>query len=194
MFKTLLVYGHLLATCVALGHVLLADHKLWRWRRAPLTPVQLAYLAETQKVVSLALLALWLSGLLLVLQGYLDEGVHYLLNQKLWAKLIVVVLLSINGVLLHRVGFPLLRGMAYALLPLSLRIRLALLGALSSSGWLFAAFLGVARPWNHALPCLHVLTVFASLLTLAVGSALIVAALAGVGFLSQKKEAEFDLP
>lgn len=193
MLKTLLVYGHLLATCVALGHVLLADHKLWHWRREPLTPAQLAYLVETQRVVSLALLALWLSGMLLVLQGYLAEGVHYLLNQKLWAKLVVVVLLSINGILLHRLGFPLLKVAAYAVLPLPQRIRLALLGALSSSGWLFAAFLGVARPWNHVLPCLHVLAVFVSLLALAVAVALIVAAIVGVGSLQQKK-AEFDLP
>lgn len=180
MFKTLLVYGHLLATCIALGHVLLADHKLWRWRRAPLDSAQLAYLAETQKIVTLALLALWASGLLLVLQGYLDEGQRYLLNQKLWAKVAVVVLLSINGMLLHRVGFPQLQRAAYSALPFSARSRLALLGALSSSGWLFAAFLGVARPWNHVLPCLHVLAVFAALLALACGSALIVAGMAGI--------------
>ncbi|MFZ3185403.1 MAG: hypothetical protein WA173_14825 [Pseudomonas sp.] len=179
MIKTLLVYGHLLATCVALGHVLLADHKLWRWREAPLNATQQAYLAETQKIVTLALLALWASGLLLVLQGYLDEGQRYLLNQKLWAKVAVVVLLSINGMLLHRVGFPSLQRAAYAALPFSTRSRLALLGALSTSGWLFAAFLGVARPWNHVLPCLHVLTVFAALVAMACGTALIVAGLAG---------------
>ncbi|MEO4048781.1 hypothetical protein AAFN46_17015 [Pseudomonas sp. CAU 1711] len=180
MFKTLLVYGHLLSTCIALGHVLLADHKLWRWRHAPLGSTQLAYLAETQKIVTLALLALWASGLLLVLQGYHDEGMRYLLNQKLWAKVGIVALLSINGLLLHKVGFPQLQRAAYAALPFAARSRLALLGALSSSGWLFAAFLGVARPWNHVLPCLHVLAVFVVLLALACGSALMVAGMTGV--------------
>lgn len=179
MLKTLLVYGHLLATCIALGRVLLADHKLWLWRKTRLGATQRAYLEETQKIVTLALLALWASGLLLVLQGYLDEGQRYLLNQKLWAKVAVVVLLSINGMLLHRIGFPLLQRAPYAFQSFPSRSRLALLGALSTSGWLFAAFLGVVRPWNHVLPCLHVLAVFAALLVMACGSALIVACVAG---------------
>ena len=179
MLKTLLVYAHLLATCIALGRVLLADHKLWLWRKTPLGSTQLAYLEETQKVVTLALLALWVTGLALVLQGYLDEGQRYLLNQKLWAKVAVVLLLSLNGMLLHRVGFPQLQRAPYTFQSFSERSRLALLGALSTSSWLFAAFLGVARPWNHMLPCLHVLTVFAALVALACSTALVIACVAG---------------
>lgn len=179
MLKMLLVYGHLLATCIALGRVLQADHKLWGWRRQSLTPAQLEYLAETQKIVTLALLALWGSGLLLVGQGYLDEGVKYLLNQKLWAKASVVALLSLNGALLHRVGFPLLQKAPFVSLPGSARARLALLGALSMSGWLFAAFLGVARPWNHVMPCQYVMGAFAAFSLLASAVALTVAGAAG---------------
>ncbi|MGL4315063.1 MAG: hypothetical protein ACRCTL_00385 [Pseudomonas sp.] len=175
MLKTLLVYAHLLASCIALGRVLHADHKLWMWRARQLRAAQLEYLAETQKIVTLALLALWGSGLLLVLHGYLEEGQGYLLNQKLWAKVIIVVLLSINGMLLHRGGFPALQQSAFRALPFPLRSRLALLGALSTTGWLFAAFLGVARLWNNVLPCQHVLAVFAALVVLACGAALVIA-------------------
>ncbi len=177
MLKTLLVYSHLLATCIALGSVLQADHKLWRWRKASLNEAMRAHLAETQQVVTLALLALWGTGLLLVVQGYLGEGVDYLLNQKLWAKLTVVVLLSLNGALLHRVGFPLLQRAPFAELPQAARLRLALLGALSTSGWLFAAFLGVARPWNHELSYLQVMGVFGALLLPVCAVACIVALL-----------------
>ncbi|MBB2496509.1 hypothetical protein [Aquipseudomonas ullengensis] len=180
MLKTLLVYAHLLASCLALGRVLVADHKLWQWRASPLNALQLDYLAETQRIVSLALLALWISGLLLVLQGYLDEGQGYLLNQKLWAKVVIVVLLSFNGVLLHRIGFPALQCGSFCSLPFPLRSRLALLGALSTTGWLFAAFLGVARLWNHVLPCQHVLAVFTALLLMACGAALVFACVAGM--------------
>lgn len=181
MLKTLLVYAHLLASCLALGRVLVADHKLWLWRARQLDAVQLDYLAETQRVVTLALLALWISGLLLVLQGYLDEGRGYLLNQKLWAKVVIVVLLSLNGLLLHRVGFPPLQRAAFCALPLPLRSRLALLGALSTTGWLFAAFLGVARLWNHVLSCQHVLAVFSALLVVACSAALVLAYASRVG-------------
>ncbi|MDG9924057.1 MULTISPECIES: hypothetical protein [unclassified Pseudomonas] len=180
MLKTLLVYAHLLASCLALGRVLHADHQLWSWRARPLAALQLEYLAETQRIVGLALLALWFSGLLLVLQGYFSEGMTYLLNQKLWAKVAVVLLLSLNGLLLHRLGFPLLARAPFTALPFASRASLAMLGALSTSGWLFAAFLGVARQWNHALSCVQVLAVFVALLGLACVLALSVAIAAGV--------------
>lgn len=179
MLKMLLVYAHLLATCIALGRVLQADHKLWSWRKEILDQARLEYLDETRKIVSLALLGLWASGLLLVLQGYLNEGDAYLLNQKLWAKVTVVALLSLNGALLHRVGFPLLQKAPFVALRSAGRTRLALLGALSMSGWLFAAFLGVARAWNHVLPYLHVMGAFAAFSLLACCVALAVAGRAG---------------
>jgi disulfide bond formation protein DsbB len=102
-----------------------------------------------------------------------------LLNQKLWAKVAVVALLTLNGGLLHRVGFPLLQKAPFVLLPGSDRARLALLGAFSMSGWLFAAFLGVARAWNHVMPCLHVMGVFTAFALLACAVALVVASTAG---------------
>ena len=179
MLKMLLVYVHLLATCIALGRVLLADHKLWSWRKEALDQAKQEYLEETRKIATLALLALWGSGLLLVLQGYLLEGAAYLLNQKLWAKAAVVALLTLNGGLLHRVGFPLLQKAPFVLLPGSDRGRLALLGAFSMSGWLFAAFLGVARAWNHVMPCMHVMGVFTAFALAACTVALVVASTAG---------------
>lgn len=179
MLKMLLVYVHLLATCIALGRVLLADHKLWSWRKQALDQAKHEYLEETRKIATLALLALWVSGLLLILQGYLLEGTAYLLNQKLWAKVAVVALLTLNGGLLHRVGFPLLQKAPFVLLPGSDRGRLALLGAFSMSGWLFAAFLGVARAWNHVMPCMHVMAVFTAFALLACIVALVVASTAG---------------
>ena len=78
LLKPLVVYAHLLATCIALGSVLLADHRLWRWRHRRLNPAMVAQMEETQRVVSLALAALWLSGALLIGLGYLIEGNHYL--------------------------------------------------------------------------------------------------------------------
>ena len=141
--------------------------------------MQREYLDETQKIVMLALLALWGSGLLLVLQGYLYEGTTYLLNQKLWAKVSVVALLSLNGALLHRIGFPLLQKAPFVLLNSCARTRLALLGALSMSGWSFAAFLGVARAWNHVLPYLQVMGAFAVFSLVACAVEWIVASTAG---------------
>jgi hypothetical protein len=179
VLKLLLVYGHLHATCIALGTLLQADHKLWRWRKELLDPAQREQLTEIQTIVSLALLCLWGSGLLLVLLGYREEGVDYLLNQKLWAKASVATLLTLNGMLLHKIGFPLLHRAPFVSLSSSARTQLGLLGALSMSSWLFAAFLGVARPWNHAMPYLHMMGTFAALLLVACAVAIVVVRAAG---------------
>ena len=47
MLKMLLVYGHLLATCIALGRVLQADHKLWSWRKELLDQARLESVSYT---------------------------------------------------------------------------------------------------------------------------------------------------
>jgi hypothetical protein len=39
--------------------VLLADHKLWSWRKEALDQAKHEYLEETRKIATLALLALW---------------------------------------------------------------------------------------------------------------------------------------
>lgn len=176
MLKTAIVYLHLLATCIALGSVLLTDHRLWRWRHRQLDSALQAQLAETRDIVTLALVALWISGLGLLGVGFWKEGGHYLMNPKLWAKVSVVLLLTLNGILLHRFGFPLMAKAAYAVLPRPDQIRLGLLGATSATGWLFAAFLGIARPWNYVLPYHQVMEAYLGFLLLAVSTALAMAA------------------
>lgn len=185
MFKTIVIYGHLIATCLAIGSAIRADFTLWRGRHSPLSEVLRNYLVETQTVVIISLALLWCSGLLLVYIGYLNEGIHYLLNPKLWAKASVVILLTINGWLLHRIGFPLLDKSALVLMPKADKLKLSLLGTISAGSWLFAAFLGIARPWSHNLPYLHIMSVFIVALALAIT---FTAALQGVFSISVQVE------
>ena len=56
-------------------------------------------------IVTLALVVLWVSGLAIVIIGYLDNPA-YLMNQKLWGKFTVVSILTINGLILHYYSFP----------------------------------------------------------------------------------------
>ena len=62
---------------------------------------------------------------------------------KLMAKIVVVCVLTANGVLLHLVAFPILTQTA-AQSQIGARIA-ATLGAVSTTSWLFASFLGTAR-------------------------------------------------
>ena len=78
-----------------------------------------------------------------------------IMNQKLWAKLVIVAILTLNALLLHgivlprvvsRVGQPLFETSFGWLSLIS-----TLFGAVSAVSWTFAAYLGLARELNgHA--------------------------------------------
>lgn len=165
MLKMLVVYVHLLSTCLALGSIGWADWRLWRNRHRAPTLDEIAGIAVTQTVVTIALAVLWGTGVLLVLLGYLAEPQSYLTNEKLWAKVSVVVILTVNGVLLHRVAFPkLTAGVAFIRMAERERLGLGVLGAVSSVSWMFASFLGIARPWNYTLSYPQVMMVYLAVL------------------------------
>lgn len=95
------------------------------------------------RVTAWLLLALWGSGLVLVGLGS-GFGMQALAgNPKVAAKLTVVTVLTLNGLLLHVFAFPRMAGMV----PLS-RAGITLcvvLGAVSSVSWVASAAIGTAR-------------------------------------------------
>jgi hypothetical protein len=113
-----------------------------------------AHMESLQKTVSLALVALWITGIGIVGIDYAGKGMEYFLNPKLQAKIGIVVLLTFNGYLLHSAVLPALKK-AGSLLKLSFSLRMLALfsGALSGVSWFYAAMLGVGRPlaWKYSL-------------------------------------------
>jgi hypothetical protein len=137
LVRQALLYAHLIAFAVALAEIIRAD---WRVLWAVPDP---AALHRTARLVAWTLLGLWVTGL--GLTG-LDTGFDPAIiaaKPKLLTKLVVVVALSGNGVLLHRIAFPLL-GSSAPRRP-AVTILIAALGAVSTVSWFFAAFVGVAR-------------------------------------------------
>lgn len=163
--KTLIVYAHLLAACVAIGILLLQDLALAKTLGKPLGKNAIQQLMKSADIMFAALVALWISGLTLVVIGYLDDPQRYLFNEKLWAKFTVVSVLTLNGIVLHFFSFP--RVIAPSgLFELSAfdQIAVFMTGALSSVSWLFACYLGIARPWNHTVDYHFVMSIYGALL------------------------------
>lgn len=162
--KTLIVYVHLLAACVAVGILLLQDSTLAKTLGRALSNTAVAELSKAAGIIFAALVLLWVSGLALVVLGYLEDPQHYLFNEKLWAKFSVVSVLTLNGIALHYFSFPRVtcsRGLlGRSVLEQSLVV---FTGALSSVSWLYACFLGVARAWNHTMDYTLVMTIYACL-------------------------------
>lgn len=147
MLKTLIVYLHLIATCAAIGTIMITDLRIVSKAMGYRVVIPPPERFET-RMVTVALVVLYITGALIVYIG-LQANPDYLANQKVQAKLVLVALLTVNAVLLHRMVFPIL-GRS---LPVSRWSRgdwatVALSVSFSNNVWFFCAFLGIARVWN----------------------------------------------
>ena len=150
-----IVYLHLIACCVAIGLVLTNDiamiKNLFNDEQDMKDDNHLAHLP---RIVSLALIALWITGLGIIGLDVSTQGTGYLMNPKLQAKVVVVVLLTFNGFILHKIVLPGLQE-ARTLLRLDFKARTVAIftGVVSGVSWFAAALLGVGRPlnWKYSL-------------------------------------------
>jgi len=149
---TLLVLSHMLALALGLGAALLADWVVLRKLTFGIVSQRAAgQLVDLSHAVSAGLLLIWVTGALLVADNALDAPAS-IMNQKLWAKLVIVTVLTLNAVLLHRMVLP--RAASRVGQPLfetsfgRVSMVSVLLGAVSAVSWMFAAYLGVARELN----------------------------------------------
>lgn len=177
MLKSLIVFAHLITVCMALGSVFVMDIKLLLWRKHKPNKIQLQRMEETQSIANYALIGLWITGAVIILYGYNLEGMKYVLNEKLWAKIFVVFVLTTNGFFLHKIAFPKLKHHALVDIPQPMLAIVMVMGAISSISWLFAAYLGIARHWSYSMPILNILVIYACLIITACIGAIVISRL-----------------
>lgn len=161
MFKTILVYLHLIASCAAIGTIVITDLRLAAKALGYKVVIPAPERFETL-MITMALTMLYLTGATIVYLGY-QANPEYLANEKLQAKLVLVALLTANAFVLHRRVFPILQRSR----PVSRWTRsdwttLAGSVSLSNSLWFFCAFLGIARIWNGTVSLHFVLGIAAA--------------------------------
>jgi hypothetical protein len=153
--KTALLYVHLLSLAVAIGSMLIAEHlisqRLMFSRERKFTSDSYDIVLFTSRAVTVSLLLLWLTGIGFVVLGYLNDPA-YIENQKIWAKVSIVILVSINGMYIHRSLLPRLADVSAGGLLIrnaweSARLRLSF--SASIAGWLIATFYGAAKFLNQ---------------------------------------------
>jgi hypothetical protein len=162
MLKTLLVFAHLIATCAAIGTIVITDLRLAAKAMGYRVVIPPPERFETY-LITAALSVLYLTGAAIVWMGW-QANPEYLANPKLQAKLVLVVVLTLNAIVLHKMVFPVLSRSR----PVSRWSRrdwmvVASSVSLSNSLWFFCAFLGIARPWNGTVSLAFVITVAASM-------------------------------
>ena len=136
--QQMLLYGHIIAFALALATVIKEDVHLLRAKR-----IDSDSLHATAKLVKWLLLALWVTGGPMVMMD-IGTDVSLLLDKpKLITKLIVVGALTLNGILLHFVAFPMITGKPQN--PNKAATIAATLGAVSTTSWLYASFVAASR-------------------------------------------------
>ena len=137
-------YGHLLAVAVGLGAAAMADYAAFTGLKRKVSDDFLAILHAAHKMIWPALIAMWVTGVLLI--GIRTGFQLSEFSPKLFAKLVVVTALTVNAVMIGRHGMALIARQG-GLKALSLdEMRLAaILGGVSSASWLFALALGSSR-------------------------------------------------
>ena len=157
LFRLSIVYLHLIACCVAIGLVLTSDIAMVTqlFKGDAEKKQEAAHLNSLKTTVSLALAALWVTGIAVI---WLDVSVkgfaYYFSNPKLQAKLTIVALLTLNGFVLHSAVMPAMEKAGWLLqMPFNQRMLAIFAGAVSAVSWFYAAMLGVGRPlaWKYSL-------------------------------------------
>ncbi len=137
---------HLLALALGLGTSIYLDLRILSRFRRPVSTGLLAEFHRIHRLVFVALGLLWLSGLALI--GVRTGFDLATFSPKLWLKLGVVTLLSLNALLIGLVVMPTLErleGAPLGALPRFKRCLLAPIAAVSIFSWLAALALGSSK-------------------------------------------------
>lgn len=158
----MVLFAHLLGTCLALGMIALTDARLFA-KAVGYKLVMPPPSRFERRLVKLALLLQLVSGAALVGFGMADQP-GYLDNPALHAKAIFFVLIAVNAFLLHHLVFPNLERATPAArwTPLQRKF-IATTIALSNALWLLCAFLGVVQAQQVASSLLELMLVAAGL-------------------------------
>jgi hypothetical protein len=144
LVRQLLLYVHLIVFAFALVTVLRADVMLLKT-----ASMDLDWVASTKRTLTRLLVALWVTGVALVVSEAGVSLADVLTRPKLAAKLTVVSILVANGLLLHCIAFPKLVHGTHR--PWQTATLCTFLGVISTVSWLYASFVGVARMIEPAL-------------------------------------------
>jgi hypothetical protein len=143
---------HVVALCVGFGAALLADfYVLTQGVLRPVTAQMIGSLRALSRAASIGLGLTWATGLVLVAMKFAAD-VHVVANEKLWAKTVIVLILSVNGLFIHRVVVPGLQCMEGRRIFDSLSLwgaaGVTFCAALSTASWTTPMVLGAAPELN----------------------------------------------
>jgi hypothetical protein len=163
---------HFIGLVLGLGAATLLDLIILRFLAIQQVSEESCQIVEfSSKVVTVGLALLWITGFGFLLHyGLFDPA--KLGNQKIWAKMAIVGILTLNGMFIHRSVLPLVRrNIGRSLFDgLSGRQRSLLLasGVVSGTSWYVPLLLGSIPQLNFVVPAWIILAAYGVMLTLGI--------------------------
>lgn len=178
-------YGHLLAIAVGLGTAAQAEVSMIRGRRNIIRAETVSDLNFRHRIIVISLIGMWITGLALVAlrTGFRPDAI----TPKLWAKLAVVALLTLNAMMISRLALPLFdrcKGRRMIDIGPWRKLAFLLFAGISNTSWLIALSLGSSLLVKTA-PA----QVFLSTLPYLYGAGIVFAAIVGLYVLRLPEEA-----
>ena len=180
-YLTFLKIMHLIGLTAGLGGALYSDFLmvvngvLRRLNKQTLTEVK-----RLSKFVTYGLVLLWVSGAALAYEVSLTNP-EFLTNEKFWAKVIIVSVLTLNGIFVHYVVLnEARRSIGKRLLidsSIPMLVVLALSGSVSFISWLIPFILGKAPEFSYVVPLENILTLWVLAIVVALAGVLVLVAL-----------------
>ncbi len=158
---TLIKIAHLMGLVMGLGGALLLDFTiLTRGIIKPVSHYTIHQLHLLSRAVSLGLIVLWVTGIALIWLNWQIKP-DYIENPKLWAKIIIVMILTLNGILIHAAVMPHLeKRLGHRLFdgkPNSQIMMFTFVASLSAVSWFTPFVLGKASELNFVVPATTIL-------------------------------------
>ena len=155
---------HLIGLIMGFGGAVLLD--LTIFKHGVLRPISRYTIHQVEllsRFVTWGLILLWGSGIGLIAIGIMSKP-EYLTNGKLWAKIAIVVLLTINGVFVHNRVLPVLKEkVGSRLFEFASKreiLLLTLVGSVSFVSWTTPFILGKATELNYVTPIWVILAAY----------------------------------
>lgn len=146
IYVDLVRYAHILVVAVGFGGAFLTDMHALSRLSSPIDQGFLSMMRFYHATIWYSLIAMWITGLVMI---YIRTGFELAnFTPKLFAKLTVVSILTLNAKIIHKVVMPLIAeniGKNLMWMPLDIKIWLAVIGAVSTSSWMLALAMGSSK-------------------------------------------------
>jgi hypothetical protein len=172
--KTALRFVHFIGLALGLGAATLLDLMLLRFFvREPISRQNWKLVHFSANIVNIGLLLLWASGIGFIVHYALFDPAK-LMNQKIWAKLAIVFVLSVNGLFIHSAILPRIKAqLGRTLFDGMSRFQKSVFlisGGISVTSWYVPVALGAFPQLNFAVPATTILMTYGILLGIVIAT------------------------